>query len=230
MKQTKLLAKLNLTEKDLDEIKEAVVRAEQETTGEIALAAVGESDDYSFYELFAAVIAAVLAFAVLLPFHGPVSRWIDGLVWDFSPWLVTAFFGVVSFALMAAVFLLFNIPALDRLIIPPKARSESVYSRAARYFVESGVYATRENNGILLFISLMEHEVHVIADSGILSKTDSPELSVIAANLAGGIKNGTVKQSLLEAVRSCGEILIREFPAKDKNTNVLADGLVLLEK
>lgn len=229
MNTVKLAAKLNLSDADFSAIKQSVLEAERNTNGEIALAATSESSDYSFFELFAAVILGAVSFALLLPFHASVVALIDRQFWHAPSWYVPAFYGITAFAVIALFFLFANIPAIDRLVVPKAARKKAVYERALRHFVESGVYGTADRTGILIFISLLEHEVRVIADSGISAKIAQAEWDGIAALVARGIKTGKTAEALVEAVTECGTLLSNHFPAKTENPNELADGLVLLE-
>ncbi len=230
MKKGTLAQKLRIDEAGLERIRAEVVRQESRTTGEIALAAVAESSDYSFSELLFSVMAGALAFAVLLPFHGAVQDLLDRLFWIAETWMLPAFYGAARFAVIALVFLVSNIDALDRLIVPRKVRSQEVYRRALRHFTESGVYATAERTGILVFVSLMEREVRVIADSGISDKIGQEDWNAIAASVASGIKAGKTAEALEEAVARCGDLLAKHFPAREKNPNELADGLVFPEE
>jgi len=114
--------------------------------------------------------------------------------------------------------------------IPRRIRSRMVYNRALRHFVESGVYATRDRTGILIFISWMEHEVRIIADKGISEKIDQAIWNTLAEKIASGVHEGKAITALLDAIQECGKILDEHFPADQENENELIDGLVILEK
>ena len=223
------IKKLGLTEAKLDAIKETVREAEANTTGEIALALTPESSDYSFRELLASTVLGVATFAALLPFHDAVASLLDRAFWHLPAWYVTAFYGMASFAVTALFFLIANLPAIDRIVVPRKERTRAVYGRAVRHFSESGVYATRDRSGILIFISLMEREVRILADSGISARIAQKEWNAIANDLAAGIKAGKAAKAIEDAVRHCGKLLSDNFPAKRDNPNELPDGLVILE-
>jgi putative membrane protein len=175
MKTKTMLKKLGLTRKDFEEIAEAVKKAEAKTTGEIETAVTAESAHYAFWELLASVCISVLIFAVLLPFAGKINSVYERITWTQRIWALPALYGFVSFASIAASFYLFNIPALDRMVVPRIVRNASVTRRAMRHFTESGIYETAEHSGILIFVSYMERQVRIIADSGI-SKKISPDL------------------------------------------------------
>lgn len=229
MTAKRLLRRLRLSDADLESIKGAVRDAERGTSGEIALAATGESSDYSFYELFAAVISGAALFALLIAFHGSLESLIARSFWHEESWYLPAFCGIASFAWIAVAFLFANAPAIDRLVIPRRVRSARVYNRAVRHFADSGVYATREGTGILIFISLMEREVRVVADRGISERVAQADWDALASSLAAGIKRGETASALVGTIAKCGEILGRNFPARKENPNELPDGLVILE-
>jgi len=230
MKSAKLIRKLALGEADFERIKQAVREAEMRTTGEIAVAAIPESADYSFRELFAAVLLGAISFALLLPAHDRISALLTRLFWHVPNWVVTLTVGGIPFLLVAVFFLVANVPALDRRVIPTAERGKSVYARALRHFVESGVYATERRTGILIFVSYMEREVRVVADTGISGKIAQVEWDGIARTVAQGMKTGRVADALCEAVADCGELLAQHFPVgEESNDNELPDGLVILE-
>ena len=125
-----------------------------------------------------------------------------------------------------------NVPAIDRLIIPASVRRRTVYNRGLRHFVESGVYATENRSGILIFVSYMEREVRILADTGISAKI-APELwNLIAQDLAEGLGTNDATGAFVRAVERCGELLAEHFPAPQRpedNPNELPDGLVILD-
>lgn len=229
MKQATLLKSMKISPRDLDSIREAVSAGENGTRGEIAVALTGESADYSFNELFAAVLFGAAVFSALIPAQGVITGMLTSLFWYVPAWGSVAFTGAAAFAAIGLFFLVANIPVIDRLIIPRRTRSRMVYSRALRHFVESGVYATKERTGILIFISCMEHEVRILADKGISSKIDQSVWNALAEKIAASVKEGNTAAALIETIGECGIILAEHFPAGPDNANELVDGLVLLE-
>lgn len=228
-KTKKMIKKLQLSKKDFDDIREAVEKEEKNTSGEIALALIRESDNYSFWELFFALICGAALFAFLIPLSPQIDSFLKAFFWTPESWQLPAFMGFVSFFFIAIFFVFANIPALDRLIIPANLRHRAVYQRALRHFVESGVYATENHSGILIFISIMEREVRILADSGIAKKIEQAEWDSIAKNLSHAFKSNKVKEGFIQAIQDCGALLTEHFPALDENPNELADGLVVLE-
>lgn len=215
----------------LNIVEEAVLQAEKKTCGEIAAAVIPESADYASRELLSSFIGGVFLYALLIPLTGRIAGFLELFFWTVPQWYVSAFIGIVSWGFAALIYLCANIPAVDRLIVPAEVRSRAVYQRALRHFAESGVYATKEHTGILIFISVLEREAVILADKGIHAKVKQEQWDTIASALASGLgKCGSNAQEVIaEAVRSCGELLAVHFPAHCENPDELPNSVVILE-
>ena len=188
MKNNRILNKIHIKNEDLDLIKNAVAEAEKTTNGEIALAVIPQSDSYSFVEMFAAVCLAFISFFVMLYFGNGIWQFLETKLWYPSPKTLTAVIGAGVLVVMLLFFLLINIPALDRLIIPNRIKEARVYARALRHFVECGIYKTSERTGILIFVSILERKVFIIADSGIAEKVEQNTWNGICGIITSGLK------------------------------------------
>lgn len=229
MTNKSFIKKLNLSDSDFSVIKDAVAAAESKTTGEIALAITAESAKYSFWELLWANGLAAVVLAVMIPFSAGITSIFQKFYWDAVPaWIVPCVFVAVAFAVVVIGFYLCNIPAVDRLIIPVSERNKAVSARAMQHFAESGVYNTKEHSGILVFVSYMEREVRIIADSGISSKISQDLWNLIADELCENLKKGDTVKAFTGAVEKCGALLAENFPNHEENPNELADGLVVI--
>ena len=230
MKHKTLIKKLNLKEEDFEAIKKAVQDAEKTTSGEIAVAIAPESSNYSFWELFASNCAALVLLAIIIPFTDKITALYNMIYWQNQPtWMVPLFYVVSAFAAILIFFYLTNIPAIDKLIIPRSVKRISVTNRAFRYFTESGVYNTKEHSGVLIYVSYMEKQVRIIADTGISEKISQDLWNLLADELAENIKKGNITVGFTTIIEKCGQLLSENFPAKEDNPNELKDGLVILE-
>jgi putative membrane protein len=227
-----VLKRARVTEEELVTVAMKVAELEQNTSGEIAVAITPESHDYSFWELLFAVLSGAVVFSCMLMFANYITPWLESLFWGEAPsWIVPFFYGVIIFFVIAFLFLAANMPWLDRIVIPLKNRRYAVHLRAVRHFADSGVYATKEHSGILIFVSLLEREVQIIADSGICSKIDQSQWNQIATDLAQGFsakEKGSSGKALLTAVSKCGDLLSTYFPPEKENPNELRDAVVIL--
>ena len=230
MKKEKLLKLMDISPTQMREIADTVAETEKKTTGEIALAVVYQSDTYAFVELFVALCAAFAAFFILFLCASPIWNLLERTVWFPSPAQLTAVIGGGAAAVVFIVYVLVNIPAIDRLIIPNALKNRRVYARALQHFVESGVYKTTEHSGVLIFASILERKFFVIADSGIAAKVPQHEWDGICTMLTAGLKERHAAQAFIAAVKGCGRILQENFPNKADNPNELPDGLIILEE
>ena len=230
MKYKTLIKKLNLKDQDFEKITDTVAKVEAKTTGEIALAVTAESGRYCFWELLAANCFAALVLIVLLPFADKILALYRRLYWQNEPsWILPLVFIITCIASVKIAFYLANIPFIDRLIIPPSVRRSSVTNRALRYFTESGIYDTAEHSGILIFVSYMERQVRIIADSGISKKISQDLWNLIADELSENIRKGDTALAFTSAIEKCGDLLAENFPPHEENPNEIPDGLVILE-
>jgi len=92
-----------------------------------------------------------------------------------------------------------------------------------RAFYEKGLYKTRQNTGVLFFLSLLEHKVWVLADKGIYEKIDQDTLNRFAQTVSHGIKEGRACDALCDAMKEAGELLARHFPVIAGDTDELSD-------
>ncbi|UTC43812.1 TPM domain-containing protein [Treponema sp. OMZ 857] len=229
MKKNRLLKLMDISPTQMREIANTVAEAEKKTTGEIALAVVYQSDSYAFVELFVAFCASFLSFLILFLCAAPIWNLLERTVWFPSPAQLTAVIGSGAATVVLIVYLLVNIPAIDRLIIPNTLKNRRVYARALQHFVESGVYKTTEHSGVLIFASVLERKFFVIADSGIAAKVAQNEWDGICKIMTTGLKEHQAAQAFVSAVKECGRILQQNFPSETENPNELPDGLIVLE-
>ncbi len=224
------MPKLKITDKEKDIIKNAVTRAESKTSGEIAVAFIKESSSYALYELIFAVFAGFIYFVTITFFVHNIESWLQSKFWDYNMAYLLFFYGFSTFIFISAAYFIANISYIDRLITPKKIMKQKTSQRALRYFIESGVCYTKEQTGILIFISLLEHRVEMIADKGISQKIDADKWNGIVAYIIEGIKKDKVAEHLSNAVSECGDLLAKHFPIKKDDINELTDDVKILEK
>ncbi|PSQ59878.1 MAG: hypothetical protein BRD27_05085 [Bacteroidetes bacterium QH_10_64_19] len=187
---------------DLDRIREAVSRAEERTAGEIVPVVVPRSDDYTdaiWRGAGAAVLLTLMAVMLTLRFY---TGW--GLGWLFAPWGVAL--SVLAAGTVGALLTRYIYP-LQRLLAGSERLDETVHRRALQAFVEEEVFDTRDRTGILLFVSLREHRIEVLGDTGINQHVEPDDWAEVVARIRRGIKNDNLTEGLVEAVEMCGRLL-----------------------
>lgn len=190
-------------------ILEAVRRAEAGTSGEIVPMLVADSDDYREAAMRAALIlAAILSLVVALAVN-------DTSIWLFIPLTTILFFPLQA--------LVRRLPALKLAFTPAAHVRDAVHRRAVRAFYERGLHRTRDENGILIFISLLEHKVWILGDRGINKVIPPEHWTALASGLATGIRGGLMVETLTTTITEVGDILAKHFPYRMDDSNELPD-------
>jgi putative membrane protein len=96
---------------------------------------------------------------------------------------------------------------LQRLLAGSERLDETVHRRAMQAFVEEEVFDTRDRTGILLFVSLREHRIEVLGDTGINQHVEPDDWAEVVARIRRGIQNDNLTEGLVEAVQMCGRLL-----------------------
>lgn len=186
-------------------IEEAVRAAERTTSGEIVPVVVERSDPYHEVRLGA---AAVLTFLL------------GGIAIVLAPEIVQ-YLAVAQMAVFLALAWLLARPPVLQSFLSPRVCEERVARAAARAFHEAGLVETRDRTGILIYVSLLEHRVVVLADRGIDSRVEPGTWDAVVARIIDGIKGDHAEAGLADGIRMCGEILAERFPPRADDTNEL---------
>lgn len=219
-------------------IENAVKMVERNTSGEVAVMVVDESDSYREAAAIGAVVFAGF-FALLAAMLLETGIHYDDIWMDRSGVLsgalsvvahtVTVWIYIPLVLLLYFPFkcLLDRVSGLKILFMPARRLQEEVRERAVRAFFEKGLHKTRDETGVLVFISILERTVWILGDRGINEKISQDFWSARASELSLAMKGKEYCAALCEVIARCGEELARHFPRKADDTNELADGVLL---
>lgn len=194
-------------------IEKKVREAEEATSGEIVVMAVGQSSSYpSAIIASSGALALLTAIAVVLLLRGE------------NMWLFLALF--------ALFFMIFSevvrrTPVLRRPFVSRREIAEEVEEAAIRAFYHRKVHETRDHTGILIYISLFEHTVRVLADSGINARVEQHTWKGVVDTIIEGIRDGRQGESICSAVEQCGRLLSDHFPRRHDDHNELGDAMII---
>lgn len=210
------------SEQDLQRIKDAVQKAEQNISGEIVPVMVARSGRYASAHYKAAVLCASFAFVVMIVCDRYVfSSASNALFYD----PVFIFFTVALAGFVGALVPRFSEP-LKRLLAGQKTLDLAALRRAESAFLEEEVFNTRQRTGIMIFISFFEHDVIVMADKGINSVVDKSQWDEIVADLIAHFREERVIDGLEKAIAKCGDVLLNKgFRKSEDDINELPDNL-----
>jgi putative membrane protein len=209
----KELAAKFLTEEERERVQRAVAEAEKMTSGEIVPMVVSSSYDYPMADVLGGVAISLPLALLLTPLAGR-TFWIGAQ----NMWLFLGFFIALFFLLHQVVR---HTLWLKRVFVSPKEIDEEVEEAAVVSFFREGLYQTREQTGVLIFISVFEHEVWVLADRGINQKVEKEKWNEIVQMIVTGIKEGRQAEAICEAVKQAGDLLRVHFPRKTDDRDEL---------
>jgi putative membrane protein len=200
-----------LSEQDNKAIEAAIKNAEAGTSGEIVFVITPASSHYHHANLQGALIgmAIITAIFMMIPFiHTPTN-----LLW-------TEF---VSFAVFSTI-----LPYCPwrRWIVSKREMNARVHEAAFMQFYSSGLYRTREANGVEIYLSLFERRVVVIGDRGINEKMGDEHWVRVRDLIIQGIKEGNICGGICSAIDSCGKALAEHFPPKPDDINELPNQVI----
>jgi putative membrane protein len=191
-----------------DELADCVREIENQTDAEIVIAVRGRSGNYRHADY---LCGAILAFAGLL--------FLLFAPFEFQHYWV-AIDVVVLFALGAYISSRSN--ALRRLLTTEEYRAESVRQGAAAMFYDAGIANTEAEMGLLIYLSLLERRLELIADRGILKAAPPLEWNerVYELHRAGRIPQ---LETLRLKIQELGKLLAEHLPPTGENPNELPD-------
>ena len=181
---------------------------EKGTDAELVLIIRARSRSYAAANyLFAAFLAfAALNFLLFSPF-------------DFHHYWVPI---DIALVFLLAIYVSSRSNAIRRWLTRRSVREKSVRESAAAMFYEAGIANTKAEMGVLVYVSLLERRLELIADRGILKAVPALEWNQTLFELhqAATDPNPVTLQAGLEKL---GVLLGQHIPASSDNPNELPD-------
>ena len=81
--------------------------------------------------------------------------------------------------------------------------------------------------GVFFFVSLFEHKVWILADTGIYSRISQQELQLYANDMAKGIRQGNAAEILCREIDNLGKVLAQHFPARHDDENEISNQVII---
>lgn len=210
------------SEEDLHRIKAAVKEAEGKISGEIVPVIVEKSGVYTIANYKGSLIfGAVVFFAMVILDRYVLDDASHTLFYDPLFIFTVVMVGAALGALLPNLF-----SGLKRSLVSRAYLDESCRQSAENAFLEEEIFNTRHRTGIMIFISLFEHEVIVMADRGISKVVEQKEWDNIVSELISHIRSGNFVGGIESGIKSCGQILLdKGFHKTSDDINELRDDL-----
>ncbi len=209
---------MNKAEKFLSEaercaVEEQVTRSEKRTSGEIVVMVAPSSYHYPYAGLLGSTILSLFGGITVSLVLGRENMW---------------------FFLSAFVLLFIVLNELSRRFLPLRRpfisrrdMADEVEEAAIKAFYRSGINRTAGHTGILIYLSLFEHKVRVIADKAINDRVGQHQWQEIVDIITAGFHDRAPGKALCNAVDRCGDILAEHFPREEGDVNELPDTILI---
>jgi len=114
-------------------------------------------------------------------------------------------------------------------LIAKREMTEEVERRARETFQRLRIRDTRNATGILIYVSLYEHMVHVVGDDTISAKLSQDDWEELTGIIIAGFKDGQPAEGIRNGILRGGELLARHFSIEPGDRNELVDKLHLID-
>ena len=214
------------SEEERDAIKHAIVEAEKQTAGEIIPVVASASGRYDRAEdIFGLLFSLICVGLGWCLFHNnvPADGW-STFNFGLPSILLTMFFGFIIGVLLTHLFPVLHLPFMTQ-----KEMDEEVDRAAAAAFQQNRLRNTQDSTGILIYISLYEHQVRILGDDGISAKLVHADWNHICEAIIKGFKEKQYTNGIVEGINLSGKLLAEHFPIQADDKDELANELVIID-
>lgn len=214
-------------QQELSQINDAVEEAEKITSGEIVPVLATQSEAYDRGLFLCALMMGAVGTAIVFSIYCLPALWInDPLPGLFAPlWAVLI---AQSIMLLTGYHLAARLPGLHRAFLSRAQLQRSVDLAARRAFRQFHLSATKDATAIMIYVSIFERMVVVLADKSINEQHDQSTWDTVRNKINSGLADAQGANGFVAAIDECGKILTKHFPIQADDTNELANHLRLL--
>jgi putative membrane protein len=187
-----------LTHEEHQRIHDAIAEVERGTAADLDLVVVRVSDRYSLYPLVWAALAALAATVVAILAHPAISAR-----------AALAF----QFAILIIATLIFDFIPIRLCLVPARTKRAHARQLAHREFAAQYARGGPPLKRILLFVSLGERYVEILADHETYASLDPDVWQKTVSNFVSAVQSDRLADGILTAIQACGGILCTHHPA-----------------
>ena len=200
-----------LTDAGRQKIAEAIAEAERRTSGELVAVVAHAADDYGSIAMLWPALAALLLPAIVLTVRPATGAW--------SLYLAQA-------ALFVVLALIAHLRPVHRALVPTVVKRRQASRLARQQFFAHGLHRTRERTGVLIFVSVAERHVEIIADAGIDAVVPPGTWDRAVADFVEQVRAGRIAEGFLAAIALVGDRLAQHFPRRPDDIDELPNRLI----
>ena len=186
------------TREEHERIDAAIAEIERGTAADLCVVVTRVSDRYSLYPVAGAAIGAILLGAIV------------SLI---RPEIASRILILIQLSSLTVLTLLFEWLPPRLAIVPERVKHAHARQLAHREF--NAHVGRGKRNVILLFVSLGERYVEIVADHETHALAPAGSWNKIVDEFLATVKDGRVADGVLGAAAACGEILKTHHPARN---------------
>lgn len=204
---------MTITADDRRRIADAIHAAEQKTSAELVCVLARVSSGYATMPLvWSLLVAFALPWALVAATQWPVERIL-----------------LAQLATFAVLLLGLSLPPIRVALVPPPMRRSHAHRAALEQFAIRGLARKPERTGVLVFVSLAEHYVRIVADEGVSSRVAQAEWQAAVDALTSHMRAGRVADGFIAAIDRCGAVLETAVPRRADSADVLPDRIYVID-
>lgn len=217
-----------LTETDHARIRSAIAEVERNTVGEIFCVLARSVSRYREVPLAWAALAALVVppVLVLLGLHrlamaDMFSGWTDQGLHTMKGLILRALtsYTLVQTGLFVAVALIVSLPSVRGRATPRFLKRHRIRQIARRHFAAAGARLTHAEPHILIFASLEDRQVELVAHAAIHRAVGEGPWNQAVRAVSEGMRAGKPADGYIRAIQICGAQLAKHFPPEGPPKN-----------
>lgn len=224
-----------LSQADKERISAAIEEAESKTRGEIFCVLAHNVSHYREVPLLWGIVAALIGppLLVLLGLHrlalAPIfSSWTDDSARAMEGLILRALttYGLIQASLFLITILIVSFPMVRRVMTPGFLRRHHVRQAARYHFAAAGLHLTDDEPHILIFASLADRQVELVAHEAIHKAVGERTWSSAIAAVVDGISRDKPGEGFVKGIEICGSALAEHFPSDGPAKNKLPNAIL----
>ena len=100
--------------------------------------------------------------------------------------------------------------------------------RALLVFGHLGVWDTADNNGVLIYVLMADHDVEIVADRAIAGRVPQGDWDAVCHEMEAHFRAGRYAEGAEAGIGGVGALLARHFPGQGGDLNEQPDAPVIL--
>ena len=194
-----------------EKIQKAIFETEKKTSSELVAVVTQKSGHYLYISLLITSLTSLLVpFGFL--FFAPDTE--AKSIYEIQ---------LLSFMLL---LLILNIPNVLYILLPKTVLIKAAKLKAFETFRILGLQKTSNYQAVMIFVSLYEKYIEIVADSAISAKIDNALWQSTIDRFLENVQNDKLEEGYIQAISEIGAILVEYFPIEKHDKNELSDGLI----